>query len=751
MSSSSARRSSKFRDGELGEPRLVRGTRPTLDDGPCLVGACGGEEEGDVPRNVQETHRQRDRVAAGVRESPSVPAREDVLERCLDARAEVEPPGEPLRHLAHRRERVTGSRAGVGDGLLDHRGADLRSAAGPDVGPVERQDLGGVGRVDEEERGSVRDVVAEQLRRLVAVRGAPGGVEERHVVRVRELLRRCSGELAETDREHGGAQRVLERLPGAEVGREREGTDHLGSADRPLARRHHCCDCSGILRRHVGILRLVAQTGASRWKSAIASERVARGTQCIVPPAELSNTEIADRLSLFAALLELAETNPFAVRAYVRAAELIRSTPASVSELVHTGRIRELRGIGPGIEAKLRELVETGDIAELHALEVEMEPELVGYGRSLGLSAKRMLGIARALDVDSVAAFKDAVAAGRLTEAVGVGAVTEAKIRAALENEPKAPRGLTLNRSRPLAHALADALGGEVAGPARRFCELVYELAVVCAADDPVPVITRFERLPAIVAVLERSERRAVGLTMEGVPVTLVVATPHAFGTELLRATGSSEYVEAVEPLPDAPDEASLFAQLGQPYCPPELREKPFATPPPGLVERPDIKGDLHCHTTWSDGKATVHAMALAAQARGYEYLAICDHTPNVRVVPGLSSDDLARQGEEIAVVNELLTPFRVLRGVECDIRADGSLDVEDHVLAELDWVQLSLHAGQRRPASELTRIVTEAMRHPAVRALSHRRAESSTTGRRMPSTSTRSSPSRRRPAWRWR
>ena len=112
--------------------------------------------------------------------------------------------------------------------------------------------------------------------------------------------------------------------------------------------------------------------------------------------------------------------------------------------------------------------------------------------------------------------------------------------------------------------------------------------------------------------------------------------------------------------------------------------------------------------------------MALAAQARGYEYLAICDHTPNVRVVPGLSSDDLLRQGEEIAAANELVAPFRILRGVECDIRADGSLDVEDRVLAELDWVQLSLHAGQRRPAQELTRMVTEAMRHPAVRALSH-------------------------------
>ena len=112
--------------------------------------------------------------------------------------------------------------------------------------------------------------------------------------------------------------------------------------------------------------------------------------------------------------------------------------------------------------------------------------------------------------------------------------------------------------------------------------------------------------------------------------------------------------------------------------------------------------------------------MALAARARGYEYLAICDHTPNVQVVPGLSSDDLARQADEIAGVNELVAPFRVLRGVECDIRADGSLDADDAVLAELDWVQLSLHAGQRRKGPELTRLVTEAMRHPAVRALSH-------------------------------
>jgi DNA polymerase (family X) len=433
-----------------------------------------------------------------------------------------------------------------------------------------------------------------------------------------------------------------------------------------------------------------------------------------------SNAEIADRLGLFAALLELSDASPFAIRAYVRAAEIVRSTPTSVAELVRSGRIRELRGIGPGIEGKLRELVETGEIEELRALEEEIEPELVGFGRLLGLTPARVLGIARELDLRTAADFRSAVEEGRLAAAKGVGPATEAKIREALTRPPEARRGLTLNRSRLLASAIADALGGEIVGPPRRFCELSHELAVVCSAEDPAPIVERFEALPTIVAVLERSERRAVGVTVEGVPVVLVVAAPHSFGTELFRATGSAEYVRGYEPLPEAPDEDALFQALGLSFCPPELRETPFATPPDGLVERADVRGDLHCHTTWSDGRATVREMAEAARDLGYAYLAICDHTPNVGVVQGLGSDELLRQAEEIAAVDHELRPFRLLRGVECDIRADGALDVEDRVLRTLDWVQLSLHAGQRHPRSELTKMVVEAMRHPSVRALSH-------------------------------
>ena len=433
-----------------------------------------------------------------------------------------------------------------------------------------------------------------------------------------------------------------------------------------------------------------------------------------------TNAEIADRLSLFAALLELAGTSPFAVRAYTRASEIARSSPASVAALVRAGRVRELRGIGPGIESKLRELVETGEIAELRALEAEVEPELVAYGRSLGLTAKRMLEIARSLGIRTSVEFVEAAATGRLREVPGIGQATEAKIRSALEAGPRAPRGLTLARSLPLSQAIADLLGGTVAGAPRRFAELSFELAIVCSAEDPRPILDRFALLPSIVAVLERGERRAVGLTIEGVPVSVEVASPAVFGTELVRATGSAEYVAALEPLPDAPDEESLYARLGLPFCPPELRELPGATAPPGLVERGLIRGDLHCHTTWSDGRASVREMAEAARVRGYEYLAICDHTPNVGVVRGLTAADLARQADEIAQTNEELAPFRVLRGVECDICADGSLDVAEAMLGELDWVQLSLHAGQRRPRRELTRIVTHAMRHPAVRALSH-------------------------------
>jgi DNA polymerase (family 10) len=267
---------------------------------------------------------------------------------------------------------------------------------------------------------------------------------------------------------------------------------------------------------------------------------------------------------------------------------------------------------------------------------------------------------------------------------------------------------------------IAEALDGEAAGDVRRWRDSCELLAVVCAAPDPSSTLARFAALPQIVAVVDQEAQRAVGVTIEGVAVELIAAEPKRFGTALVRATGSPAYVAALEPLPDASDEEAVYRALDLPWCPPELREQPFRGEPPALVETGDIRGDLHCHTTWSDGRASVEEMARAAIARGYEYIAICDHTPAVGAVRGLTADDVRRQAAEIAAANDLLAPFRVLRGIECDILPDGRLDLPDDVLAELDWVQASVHGGQRMPRRDMTKRVVEALRNPSVRSLSH-------------------------------
>jgi DNA polymerase (family 10) len=330
--------------------------------------------------------------------------------------------------------------------------------------------------------------------------------------------------------------------------------------------------------------------------------------------------------------------------------------------------------------------------------------------------------LARALDIRSAEQFRQAAAEGRLREVPGIGAKTEARLLEALGTESdKRPRpALLLNRAWELVGAIAESLDGEVAGDARRWRDSCEYLAVVCVAPEPDVTLARFSELPQIVAVVERSAASALGVTIEGVPVSLIVAAPSRFGTELLRHTGSPAYVAALEPLPEAPEEGAVYRALGLNWCPPELREEPLPDDPPRLLELEEIRGDLHCHTTWSDGRSSVEEMGAAARQRGYDYLAICDHTPAVGAVRGLTADDLRRQGEEIAAANERLAPFRILRGTECDILRDGSLDLPDAVLSELDWVQASVHGGQRMPQREMTARVEEAIRNPYVRCLSH-------------------------------
>jgi DNA polymerase (family 10) len=380
---------------------------------------------------------------------------------------------------------------------------------------------------------------------------------------------------------------------------------------------------------------------------------------------EPHNEEIAEALERFASLLAAAGSSSYAVRAYRRVADRIRVFPLPVAPLVLSGRAREIAGVGPGIERRLRELVETGELAEAAELRERLAPELVRKAQR----TRRRRG------------------------------------------------GMLLSRSRAVAERIAEGLDGIVAGDPRRGAELSNRIAIVVRGTEP---LDRVLTLPDVIAVAERYGPSVLAVTAEGVPVEIVAAEPGRLGTELVRATGSADWVASLPELPVADGEEEVFAELGMAWIPPELREVGAPPAPSDLLSLSDIRGDLHAHTTWSDGRASVLETGDAARARGYAYLAICDHTEAVRVVPGLDSDALRRQGEEIAAANEALAPFRVLRGIECDILPDGSLDLPDDVLAELDWVQISLHAGQRLERDELTKRVVTAMRHPAARCLSH-------------------------------
>ena len=259
-----------------------------------------------------------------------------------------------------------------------------------------------------------------------------------------------------------------------------------------------------------------------------------------------------------------------------------------------------------------------------------------------------------------------------------------------------------------------------MAGDPRRWRDDCEHLAVVCAAADPRPVFTRFVELPQIVALLSAEERRVVGLTVEGVPVELVVAAPERFGTALVECTGAAAWVDALRPLPDAPDEAGVFRALGIPWRPPELREagrrrhrrgcsSSTTSAATSTATRPGPTG-ARAWRRWAARPAT----AATRTSRSA--------TTRPRSAPSRAStaDDVRRQAEEIAAANATLAPFRVLRGIECDILPDGRLDLPDDVLAELDWVQASVHGGQRMPARQMTDRVLEALRNPYVRCLSH-------------------------------
>lgn len=457
-----------------------------------------------------------------------------------------------------------------------------------------------------------------------------------------------------------------------------------------------------------------------------------------------SNREIALQFELLADLIELEGGERFRIAAYRRAAGQIADSSRSVAELALSYQATSLPGIGKTIEGKVREIVADGKIHALADRQQRVPAGVVSFLRLPGVGARTAARIWMELGVTTREELKRAAEEERLRQLPGIGAGLEERILKALAVEPGEKRVL-LGQALPAALEAVEALRelpgvdrASEAGGVRRRRETVHDVDLVATASDPRAVVEAFAAMPWVAEIAASGETKAEVVGQNGLRFDLRVVPPGAYGNVLQHFTGSkqhniqlreaavrkglsvSEYgvvrTESGEVVTAATEE-ELYELLGYAYIPPELREgsgeleAARAGELPRLIEVGDLQGDLHVHSNWSDGRASIETMARAAIERGYRYMAITDHGDRLR------NGRLGAQLDEIEALNERLAPFHILSGVESAIRADGTLDLPDEQLERLDWVAAALHTSFDRAPTER---ILGAMENPHVDCIAH-------------------------------
>ena len=467
-----------------------------------------------------------------------------------------------------------------------------------------------------------------------------------------------------------------------------------------------------------------------------------------------SNLQIAAAFDELADLYELDGAIVHRVLAYRAAAKAAREATVSVAGLTRSGTVTSLPGIGKTLEEKLVALLETGSIPAAVKLRAKYPPGLLDMTRLPGLGPKRARKLFDELGIDSLDALRAAVEGQQLRDVKGFGPKFEASVLSSLEaGIGLAPaQRVLLHRALGIGDALVDALRAhpaavrvELAGSARRQADSVKDLDIIATATDPGALARSLGELDLIESASAPNDNAARGRTHTGLPVDLRVVSPDNFGNLLQHFTGSaahnvalreaavrrglhvSEYGilddETGETLRCATEE-EVYARLGLTYPEPELRENRGELSPqfvaPQLVTLEDLRGDLHMHTRASDGRDTIEEMARAGLARGYEYLAITDHSATHGFGNHVTPDELERQIERVAAANEAIEGITILVGTETNILPDGSPDYDDELLARLDWVIGSVHTSFGMPAADMTKRMVAAIEHPWIDAIGH-------------------------------
>lgn len=481
----------------------------------------------------------------------------------------------------------------------------------------------------------------------------------------------------------------------------------------------------------------------------------------------MDNREVANILGDIARMLELEGEDAYRIRAYRKASESVAALKGDINEYGREGRLQEIPGVGKSIGELIAELLRTGGSPFYESLKKETPPELFDVANVPGIGRKTAIKIHRTLGVTTVEEFKNAAKNHRIRKIRGLGDKIEKKILDSIVRFERAGAETRIPIFRALgvaAEALSylDGCDGlqrvEVVGSVRRRAEMVADINLIAVSSDPEAAVGCFCNSPVSSVTRESTGRSARVATRYRVDATLELVDPRDFGLHMVFDTGSPAHLDALkahasemgvslshEGYVDAvalkerhfDTEEALYGALGLDYVPPELREGRGEVDAaarhelPDLIQNKDIKGDLHVHSEWSDGANTIQDMAIAAQAMGYEYIAICDHSRSLGIANGLSIERLKDQMEEIDRLNDTLENFTVLKGSEVDIKADGSLDLPDDVLGELDIVVASVHTSLRQEPEAITQRILSALENEHVTILAH--PTSRIIGRRVP------------------
>ena len=468
----------------------------------------------------------------------------------------------------------------------------------------------------------------------------------------------------------------------------------------------------------------------------------------------MTNAEIAARLEQVADLLEFQGANPFRIRAYRNGARAIHDLAEPVESILgHAGRnLTDIQGIGKDLAQKVADLVKTGSLAILDELLEEIPESVLAMLRVPGLGPKKAAALYQELGIHTLDQLRAACEAGEVRTLKGFAAKTE---QAILENID-----IATEADKRTYWAVADEIVQEIlahfdecaavkriepAGSYRRGRETVGDLDFLALADDAKAVMDHFADLPGIDKTLVRGDTKMSVRLEAGLQVDLRVVPDESFGAAMQYFTGSQAHNVVLRGMAKSQglkineygvfrgeeqiagdDEAGVYATLDLPHFPPELREarREFDWAAEGelpeLIRLEDLRGDLHCHTDWSDGMNTIEEMAKAAKQLGHSYLAITDHSKRVTMAGGLNDERLLQQWEEVDQLNGKLKGFQLLKGVEVDILEGGGLDISDEVLAQGDWIVASVHYGQNQSRERITQRVLEALENPHVSALGH-------------------------------